>query len=180
MAIDDRRTRRPRDRHDVAPQARSVPEGLTLRRMCDDDLDLVLGIEHVAFAMPWSSITYRNLLRRRDADLSVAEIPEVGIIGYAAFWSVLDEAELGNIAVTPEYRGRGVARALLDRVLERATEKQINAMFLEVRVSNERARALYERAGFKQVGMRRNYYAFPLEDAIVMRLELPVSETPGG
>ncbi|MGH7483067.1 MAG: GNAT family N-acetyltransferase, partial [Longimicrobiales bacterium] len=65
-----------------------------------------------------------------------------------------------------------IARALLERVIQRAAARDVRTMFLEVRVSNERARRLYAAAGFRQVGVRRNYYAFPLEDALVLRREL--------
>lgn len=140
-----------------------------IRSMRTADLDAIMRIEYVAFTMPWSSLTYRNLLRRRDADLYVAESPEDGIVGYAALWGVLDEGELGTLAVEPRRRNRGVARRLLERVLERAQERGMRAVFLEVRVSNTPAQHLYAGYGFRQVGVRRNYYAFPLEDALVLR-----------
>ncbi|MGH7482312.1 MAG: ribosomal protein S18-alanine N-acetyltransferase [Longimicrobiales bacterium] len=175
MAIEDA-ARKGIERGDVARRSdareATPPTGLELRAMRAADLDDVLAIEHVAFAMPWSSITYRNLLRRRDAELLVAELPGPGVVGYTVCWRVLDEAELGNIAVAPAWRGRGVARALLERVIVRAAAKGVRALFLEVRVSNERARRLYAAAGFRQVGMRRNYYAFPLEDALVLRRDV--------
>jgi [ribosomal protein S18]-alanine N-acetyltransferase len=142
---------------------------VTIRGMRVSDLDAVMQIEYVAFTMPWSSLTYRNLLRRRDADLYVAESPEDGVVGYAALWGVLDEGELGTLAVEPRRRNRGVARRLLERVLQRGRERGMRAIFLEVRVSNTPAQRLYAGYDFQQVGVRRNYYAFPLEDALVLR-----------
>lgn len=147
---------------------------VVVRPMRESDLDRVLQIEYVAFTMPWSSLTYRNLLQRNDAALYVADSPEDGVVGYAAMWSVLDEGELGTLATDPRRRSRGVASRLLERVLERARTQHLKAVFLEVRVSNEDARRLYERFGFERVGLRRNYYAFPLEDAIVMRKPVDV------
>ncbi|MGH7476341.1 MAG: ribosomal protein S18-alanine N-acetyltransferase [Longimicrobiales bacterium] len=158
---------RPRPAREEKP-----PHGLTLRPMTAVDLDRVLEIEHAAFAMPWSSLTYRNLLARAEAEIWVAELPDAGIIGYTAFWTVLDESELGNIAVSPAWRRRGIARRLIEHALARAAARGAAAVFLEVRVSNHAALQLYEELGFVHVGMRRNYYAYPLEDALVMRREL--------
>lgn len=143
-----------------------------LRPMRVDDLDRILQIEYVAFTMPWSSLTYRNLLHRKDAELWVAESADDGVVGYAGYWGVLDEAELGTIAVEPRCRGRGVARRLIEHVIERVRTRGMRALFLEVRVSNDPARRLYAEYGFRQIGVRRNYYAFPLEDALVLRLAL--------
>ena len=153
--------------------AHTLPDyPVTLRRMELADLDRVLQIEYVAFTMPWSSLTYRNLLHRKDAEIWVADSSDDGVVGYAGYWSVLDEAELGTIAVDPRHRGRGVARRLLEHVTERVRQRGLRAVFLEVRVSNAPARRLYAEYGFHQVGVRRNYYAFPLEDALVLRLAL--------
>ncbi len=149
------------------------PYDVALRRMREGDVDRVLQIEYVSFTMPWSSLTYRNLLKRRDAEVWVADNAEDGVVGYAGFWGVLDEAELGTIAVEPRRRGRGVSRRLLDRIIERVAERGMKAVFLEVRVSNAVARRLYASYGFRQVGTRRNYYAFPLEDALVLRRTVP-------
>ncbi len=149
-----------------------VVHPVAVRRMRSGDIDRVLQIEHVAFTMPWSSITYRNLLLREDAELWVAESSVDGVVGYMGFWSVLDEGELGTIAVAPRWRGRGVAQRLLQQAFERGLARGLKALFLEVRVSNQVARRLYTAHGFEQVGVRRNYYAFPLEDALVLRRRL--------
>jgi [ribosomal protein S18]-alanine N-acetyltransferase len=146
--------------------------GVTIRRMRAPDLPRVMQIELSTFSMPWSESTFRGLLRRSDSDLFVAEL-RGAVAGYSVFWAVTDQGELGNVAVAEEYRGRGLGRALVDAVLERAAERSVHEIFLEVRRSNDGAQNLYRTLGFTQVGQRKNYYLEPAEDAIVMRLELP-------
>lgn len=142
-----------------------------IRAMESADLPRVMEVERLAYTMPWTEATFRGLLRRRDADLFVAEMDGL-IAGYAVFWAVLDQGELGNVASAPEFRRRGVARALIDAVLARAAERGVREVFLEVRISNAGARRLYESYGFKEVGRRRNYYTEPMEDALVMKREV--------
>jgi ribosomal-protein-alanine N-acetyltransferase len=148
-----------------------VDEEVTIRRMRPDDMALVMSIENSSYSMPWSEATFRGLLRRTDADLVVAEASG-GLIGYAAAWFVLDQGELGNVAVAPEWRRRGIGARLLETVLERAVQRGARELFLEVRPSNAVAQRLYLRYGFREVGRRRNYYAEPPEDALVMRIAL--------
>jgi [ribosomal protein S18]-alanine N-acetyltransferase len=148
-----------------------VTEEIAIRRMRPADLPRVMEIELVCFTMPWSEATFRGLLRRTDADLFIAE--HVGeIAGYAAFWAVLDQGELGNVSVAPGWRRRGIGQKLVNAVLARAGERGVREVFLEVRVSNVGAQKLYQQYGFAEVGRRRNYYLEPVEDALVMRKDL--------
>lgn len=147
-------------------------EDVQIRRMEAHDLDRVMEIERQSYSMPWTESTFRGLLRRADADLFVAETTKKVIAAYAVFWAVLDQGELGNVAVAPEFRSRGIARQLLDAVVRRARERRVTELFLEVRVSNTTARQLYQSYGFREVGRRRNYYMEPVEDALVMRIDL--------
>jgi len=140
------------------------------------DLPAVLAIEVQSFTMPWSEATFRGLLRRSDADLFVAEV-NGELVGYTVFWAVLDQGELGNVSVAPNWRNRGIGHQLIDAVLSRASERGVREIYLEVRVSNTGAQQLYDRYGFRQVGRRRNYYLEPTEDALVMRLDLDVPGT---
>ena len=108
------------------------------------------------------------------ADLLVARAEEGAGPGLAAFlcaWIVAGELHINNIAVHPAYRRRGVASQLLEEILGRAKARGATAGYLEVRASNEAAKALYHRYGFKLIGRRPNYYDHPEEDAIVMRKE---------
>jgi ribosomal-protein-alanine N-acetyltransferase len=138
--------------------------------MTGRDLADVLAIERVSFPTPWSERTFRNLMRRANARLWVAE-SGAGVLGYAVAWFAGPEAELGGLAVTPEARRRGIGRTLVKAVLEDARSCGIRLVFLEVRESNAAARRLYERAGFETVGRRPGYYVSPVEDALVMSIE---------
>jgi ribosomal-protein-alanine N-acetyltransferase len=142
-----------------------------IRTMRPADLTRVMEIELECFTMPWSEATFRGLLRRSDADLFVAEA-NGSIVGYAAFWAVMDQGELGNVSVTSAWRRRGIGQQLIRSVLVRAHERGVREVFLEVRASNYGAQTLYERFGFSEVGLRRNYYLEPVEDALVMRRDL--------
>lgn len=142
-----------------------------IRSLQAEDLPRVLRIEEASFSTPWRESTFRALLLRTDSDLFAAEEGET-LLGYAACWTVADQAELGNVAVAPEARGRGIGGALVDRVLERVRERGARECFLEVRESNEGAQSLYRTRRFVVVGRRRAYYSKPREDALVMRVEL--------
>ena len=149
----------------------SLPPDIVIRTMTSADLPTVFDIELDSYSMPWGDETFRGLLRRRDAEALVAEqLAEV--IGYAIYWWVADQAELGNVAVAAKARGQGVGAALVSAVLMRSHRRGVREVFLEVRPSNRVAQRLYERLGFLPVGRRRNYYARPTEDALVMRRAL--------
>lgn len=156
----------------------TAPPGVAVRRLLPDDVDAVVAIEAEAFTSPWRRETFLDLVERPGLELLVMEDREAGIIGYAVLWCILDQAELANMAVTPAFRGRGLGRFLLSRVLETARARGTEAVYLEVRVSNEPATRLYEGFGFTDVGTRRDYYESPREDARVMRMSL--AELPPG
>jgi [ribosomal protein S18]-alanine N-acetyltransferase len=143
-----------------------------VRPMEAADLDQVMAIERASFTMPWTLDTFRGLLRRADANLFVAEVAGGLVVAYAAVWMVVDQAELGDIAVAAEWRRRGIARRLMDAVLEHVARRGVREIFLEVRPSNHEARRLYERYGFVAIGRRKNYYSSPREDALVLRREV--------
>lgn len=147
-----------------------------LRGMAAGDIAAVTAIEKASYSVPWSETTFRGLLRRRDAELVVAVVGNE-VIGYAILWCVLDQGELGNVAVTAGWRGRGVGELLVEEIVRRAVRRRVNEVFLEVRPSNTVARRLYERLGFRLVGRRRNYYQQPVEDALVLRRPIAVDST---
>jgi ribosomal-protein-alanine N-acetyltransferase len=145
--------------------------GFRIRRMLAGDLPRVLSIETVCFSTPWKEATFVGLMRRTDTDLYVAEA-EGALVGYAACWTVIDQSELGNVAVSPDARGQGIGGALVETVIERVKERGARELFLEVRESNHVAQGIYRNRGFVVVGRRRSYYAQPTEDALVMRLRM--------
>lgn len=144
---------------------------LTVRAMRLADLDEVMVIERRSFSAPWEESTFRGLMRRPSAALLVAETDDE-LTGYSVMWFAADEGELGDIAVVPERRGEGIGRRLLRESISVAASRGTRSLYLEVRESNDVARRLYEKVGFNVVGVRKQYYTEPVEDAIVMKLDL--------
>jgi [ribosomal protein S18]-alanine N-acetyltransferase len=151
--------------------ARAPWVDVRIRTLTALDLPRVLEIEKQYFSTPWRESTFRGLLRRKDTDLLAATRSDL-LIGYAIAWTVIDQAELGNIAVAREARGLGAGGLLLRAMLDRLRHRRATECFLEVRESNKIAREMYLSYGFTEVGRRRAYYSEPVEDALVMRIEL--------
>jgi len=131
-------------------------------------------IEQVSFPTPWSYDAFISELKLRNTKALVALLSaEEGerVAGYILGRFAADEMEITNLAVHPELRRRGIARALLWHLVERVRSRGIKKIFLEVRENNKPAIRLYEKFGFKKVGIRRGYYVDTGEDALVMRLE---------
>jgi len=153
----------------ITPQ----PWPLERRAMLAADLVAVVNVETRAYSFPWSRGNFIDSL----AAGHVAELlqsPDAGLVGYFVAMPGVDELHLLNITVAPEWQGRGHGGALLDVVQAHAVERGLATLWLEVRDSNHRARALYRRRGFAEVGLRRAYYpaAGRREDAVVMSLPL--------
>ena len=141
--------------------------------MTADHLDQVAEIEQICFSDPWSRRMLSEHLENECAATLVALSENGTVLGYAGLLVVLDEGYITNVAVRPEYRRQGIAGELL-RVFHRFAEgNKMAFLTLEVRDSNASARALYAKHGFKEVGVRKNYYDHPKEDAIIMTLEFP-------
>lgn len=133
-------------------------------------LPAVAALEKLCFpADPWSEELFRAALDNPSVSILLAQGGDGEILGYAVLSVVLDEGNLDNIAVAPDYRRRGVADALLGAVTGFG-RAHLAALLLEVRASNAPAIALYEKHGFAAVGRRKNYYEAPKEDAILMTL----------
>jgi ribosomal-protein-alanine N-acetyltransferase len=144
-------------------------EDIAVRPAAERDLEAIHAIECASFGDPWSLDSFRDLVDHPRARLEVACGPGGELLGYAVAWHVADESEVANIAVAPEARRRGAGALLLDGILRAASEFGANAVFLEVRESNEAARKLYESRGFRVAGKRAKYYRRPEEDALIMR-----------
>jgi len=143
------------------------------RAMTVRDLDAVVAVEARAYSWPWSRGNFIDTLAAGHI-AEVLEDRDAGLLGYFVAMTGVDELHLLNITVAPEWQGRGHGSALLDVVVEHGRQRGLSALWLEVRRSNHRARALYVRRGFAEVGLRRGYYpaAGGREDAAVMRLAL--------
>ncbi|MBN1894933.1 ribosomal protein S18-alanine N-acetyltransferase [bacterium] len=143
---------------------------MTIRPMCETDLDPVLAIEKQSFASPWTKEAFEQELRKPFGICLVAE-EEGAVLAYLVAWRVMDEVHIANLAVHPDRRRLGAAEALM-RFLE-SRERSAVWMGLEVRKGNAAARSLYRKLGFFETGLRRRYYQAEGEDAILMSKVLP-------
>lgn len=131
------------------------------------DTERVSEIEKEVFSQAWTKSGFDEVIGRDDTLFLVAEEGCV-IKGYIGAYLSIDEAEITNVCTAPEYRKQGVAEALLDRFYTEAKAKNIDRIVLEVRVTNEPAKRLYEKKGFNSLGVRKGFYSFPTEDALIM------------
>lgn len=149
----------------------------SLRPATEADLNEIAQIERACFADPWTEESFRRLLGGHSAIFQIVGYPpHFAVAGYVIAFAIGEDAELLNIAVDPEHRGKGLAGQMLDAVLIELAGRGVKNAFLEVRESNGAARALYGSRGFTEIGRRRSYYRRPIEDALVMRRMLEVSE----
>ena len=135
------------------------------------DIAAIAAIERASFGDPWSEQSFHDSLAHSFVRTQVIEDGD-GVAGYSVVWNAGEECELANLAVDPARRGSGLGAVLLDALLRLAHEEGAMVMFLEVRDSNEVARRLYASRGFHEVGRRPKYYKNPIEDALVLRLDL--------
>jgi ribosomal-protein-alanine N-acetyltransferase len=153
---------------------------LLIEVMREDELDGVMEIENSVYEFPWTAGNFRDSIRsgyccrvaRRDGVL----------LGYFVLMVAAGEAHLLNLSVAAAMQGRGHGQELLHEVVALARAEQATSLFLEVRPTNAAARALYARNGFRQIGMRRQYYpaASGREDALVLAIDLKPQPGPQG
>ncbi|WP_243292904.1 ribosomal protein S18-alanine N-acetyltransferase [Bacillus sp. FJAT-47783] len=147
-------------------------EQVKVRKMTIEDIEPVHAIERESFSSPWTKRAFeQELTENKFAYYFIIELGE-NIVGYCGLWIVFDDAQITNIAVLPQYRGRNLGEKLLSYVMDYAKELQAEQMTLEVRVSNHIAQALYKKLGFEAVGVRKNYYSDNQEDALLMWVKL--------
>ncbi len=146
------------------------PEDVVCERLVDDaDLAGVLEVEAESFNNPWTRQMYEVELARPDVcHVYVVRLPGCRVAGFCAFWRIVDEAHINNVAIRPALRGRGLGGRLLAHALLEATRVGAPAATLEVRRSNVGAIRFYERFGFREQGVRRQYYTDPVEDALIL------------
>jgi ribosomal-protein-alanine N-acetyltransferase len=135
----------------------------------EEDLDGVLAVEEESFTNPWTKEMYAwELQNRAVCHIFVVRTPEQRVAGFCAFWLVVDEIHINNVAIRPALRGQGIGSHLMQRVFEEARRLGARRATLEVRRSNDAARRLYERLGFYIAGKRPSYYTNPVEDALIL------------
>lgn len=142
---------------------------MTVREMTWDDLEQVVEIENENFSVPWTETGFFTYLMRSDALFLVAEKEEEEqVAGYIGIIMAADEGDITNVSVKKELQSQGIGTMLIQELASRTKEMGVEKIFLEVRESNAVALALYEKQGFERMGVRKNYYKDPVEDAITM------------
>lgn len=166
-----------------------------IRPMESSDITQVAALEAKIFSRPWSAESFQKALTYPEQILLVAELEDAeffmrgkqspcvaengetdnhqsALCGYAVLYAAAGQADVSNIAVDPDYRGKKIGDALMKEMLCRAKDAGVSEVFLEVRVSNDPAIGLYRKYGFEQISVRKNYYDAPTEDALLMRAEI--------
>lgn len=138
--------------------------------MTEAHVAAVAELEQVCFADPWSEKSVASELEN-PLSLWLVALDGETVVGYIGSQTVCGETDMMNVAVAPTYRRRGIAEGLIAALIGVLREKESHSLTLEVRQSNEPARKLYEKLGFEQVGLRKNYYRNPKENALILRKE---------
>ncbi len=161
--------------HEGIPMSALAPEvAATASPLELADLAEVLAIERVAYPVPWSHGNFVDSLAAHYPAEALRAL-DGALLGYWLAMPGADEMHLLNLTVAPAWQGRGLAPRMLDRLVLRCRSAGLSQLWLEVRDGNARARALYARYGFTEVGRRRGYYpaaSGPREDAVLMSLDL--------
>ncbi len=144
---------------------------VTVRRMRSADLDEVMQIERLSFSTPWSRESFRLEIEENRCAYYIVLAEDGRVVAYAGTWLAISEGHITNIAVHPDFRGRGYGKRITRELMEQCLDIGITWMTLEVRRSNLIAQGIYTSLGFKSVGVRRRYYEDNGEDAFIMVVE---------
>ncbi len=136
--------------------------------MEEQDIPAILQVEHASFSIPWTEEAFFNELQKNKFAVYLVIEIEGKVIGYVGAWIIIDEAHITNIAILPDYRGKRLGEKLLAEMIKTAIQLGVKTMTLEVRISNEVAKQLYRKFGFKDGGIRKGYYTDNQEDALIM------------
>lgn len=142
----------------------------TTRLMTVADIDAVNEIEHLSFTVPWSKDAFAQEMENRCARYIIVEY-QGRVAAYAGMWLVIDEGHITNVAVHPDFRGKGLGEIAMRALIKLGADTGLRYMTLEVRRSNAVAQSLYRKLGFVDVGFRKRYYPDNREDALIMALE---------
>ena len=143
---------------------------MTIIKMTACHVPQIAELEKLCFHDPWSENSIASELHNKLSNWLVA-IDDDQVVGYVGSQTVLGETDMMNIAIHPQYRKQGIATALIHNLIEILKEQNSHSLMLEVRRSNDAAKSLYMKMGFVEVGVRRNYYRNPKEDALILRKE---------
>jgi len=141
---------------------------ITIHKMRERHLKEVFEIERACFTSPWSYESLKKDLTQSKIAVYLVALRDRAVIGYAGMWNVVDEGHILNIAVRQDCRRMGVGTRMMSRLTASARRANMTGLTLEVRENNIAAREMYKKFGFKQEGVRKNYYSDTGEDAIIM------------
>lgn len=140
---------------------------IEIRKLREEDIESLSRIESESFSMPWSPRDFRDLLTRNYCIYLVA-LADGEVAGCCGMTNICQEGNIDNVVVAERFRNRGIAGAMLEKLIAVGEEAGITAFTLEVRVSNGAAIHLYEKLGFVSEGIRPRFYEKPTEDAMIM------------
>lgn len=140
---------------------------MRIRKMDCHDLDQVVQIEARTFSMPWSRDGFFQAINMPENLYLVAE-EDGEILGYCGMYASFNQGEIPNVAVDEKYRNQGIAGKMLRELIRLAKKRNVEELVLEVRESNAPARHLYQKLGFEEAGVRKNFYQKPQENAVIM------------
>ena len=143
---------------------------MIIEKMNSSHVAQIAQLEKICFSDPWSEKSVASELDNKLAFWLVAAEGDT-VAGYIGSQTVIDETDMMNVAVHPDFRRQGIAEALVNTLVENLKKMRSRCLTLEVRASNAPAIALYEKLGFAEIGRRRNYYRNPREDALILRKE---------
>ena len=146
--------------------------------MTEDDIDEVLNISDLSLKESWSRDSFFNELSNPVAKYLMAKVNDK-VVGFAGIWTVLDEGQITNIAVHPDFRNIKIGSALVEGLISNLDDWKLNSMTLEVRKSNTPAQNLYKKYGFKEEGLRKRYYSDNKEEASQQIPLLPCIQQSG-
>ncbi|MCI1931802.1 MAG: ribosomal protein S18-alanine N-acetyltransferase [Clostridia bacterium] len=133
-----------------------------------EDIDDVLKVEEECFVICWTRADFEREIRKNKLAIYFVAKVDGKLAGYAGMWHVVTEGQITNVAVLPEYRGLGIGRKLMEKIIKTGEERNMIGITLEVKISNTVAQNLYTSLGFKPEGFRKNYYKDTNEDAVIM------------
>lgn len=151
-----------------------VPKALRdilIRDLRPEDVTEVLAIEKASFTTPWSEILFMNEIFK-PRSLPKAALTGEKIVGYICANYLLDEGHILNVTVHSDFRQQGIASHLVHHMIDLLKKEGCLTVFLEVRISNTAALRMYEKAGFRIITARKAYYTLPIEDAVIMSLQV--------
>jgi len=146
-------------------------EILTVSLFEKEDISALVQIEKEEFSTPFKEKDFLDIYDSKISSVLVAKIGGV-VAGYVSFTVIIDECQIINFATKNEFKRQGVGKKVMEALLDYGKEHGVTKYFLEVRVSNEGAISLYKKYGFVPVGISKNHFSLPREDAILMNLEL--------